>query len=142
MRLGARVAAIDTARLAVVLADGGRSPTTRCCSPPAPIRYASTFQAPTCRSVHYLRTLADSRAIIAGQATPRRVAVIGASFIGLEVAASLRARGLEVHVVAPEARPLERVLGPELGDYHRACTRSTASSFTSAHTRRRSTQRA
>jgi NADPH-dependent 2,4-dienoyl-CoA reductase/sulfur reductase-like enzyme len=71
--------------------------------------------------VFTLRSLADSRAIIkrATAAGVQRAAVIGASFIGLEAAASLRARGLKVCVVGPEARPLERVLGPELGDFVR-----------------------
>jgi NADPH-dependent 2,4-dienoyl-CoA reductase/sulfur reductase-like enzyme/nitrite reductase/ring-hydroxylating ferredoxin subunit len=70
--------------------------------------------------VHVLRALADSRAIIARAKQAQRAVVIGASFIGLEVAASLRARKIEVHVVAPERRPLERVLGREYGDFIRA----------------------
>ena len=69
--------------------------------------------------VHYLRTLADSRRIIEAAKQSKHAVVIGGSFIGLETAASLRARDVDVHLVAPEAVPLERVMGRELGDFIR-----------------------
>ena len=61
------------------------------------------------------RTFADSRAIVAKAATAKSAVVVGASFIGLEVAASLRERSLDVHVVAPENVPMLRTLGAEAG---------------------------
>ena len=67
----------------------------------------------------YLRTFADSKAIIAKAASAKRVLVVGASFIGLEVAASLRTRGISVDVVAPDRQPLERVMGAEVGVFVR-----------------------
>jgi len=67
--------------------------------------------------VHVLRTLADSRAIIAAAQKGRGAAIIGAGFIGLEVAASLRAREVEVAVVAPEEIPLARIMGDEVGRF-------------------------
>ena len=69
--------------------------------------------------IFYLRTWSDADALRAAAGTAQRVVVIGASFIGLETAASLRERGLEVTVVGAEERPLERVLGREVGDFIR-----------------------
>lgn len=69
--------------------------------------------------VHVLRTLRDADAIMRAAEQARRVAIVGASFIALEVAASLRARGLEVHVAAPETVPLARVMGDEIGRWVR-----------------------
>jgi NADPH-dependent 2,4-dienoyl-CoA reductase/sulfur reductase-like enzyme/nitrite reductase/ring-hydroxylating ferredoxin subunit len=67
--------------------------------------------------VHYLRSLEDSRAIIAALEDATRVAVIGAGFIGLEVAASLRHREIEITVIAPEEVPLASLVGQTLGHF-------------------------
>ncbi|MDE2090562.1 MAG: FAD-dependent oxidoreductase [Gammaproteobacteria bacterium] len=84
--------------------------------------------------VHYLRSLADSRGIIAAiEAGAKRFVVIGASFIGLEVAASLRARAVEVRVVAPEKIPMERVFGPRLGGFVRRLHESKGVQFNLGH---------
>ncbi|HEY1751374.1 MAG TPA: FAD-dependent oxidoreductase [Caulobacteraceae bacterium] len=68
------------------------------------------------QGAHVLRSMADAKAIIAAADGARRAVIVGASFIGLEVAAALRHRGLEVHVAAPETIPLARVLGDALGE--------------------------
>jgi 3-phenylpropionate/trans-cinnamate dioxygenase ferredoxin reductase subunit len=69
--------------------------------------------------VHVLRTFEDSDALRAVLDGGGRLVVIGAGWIGCEVAASARQRGMEVTVVEPLSVPLERVLGPELGAFYR-----------------------
>ena len=68
--------------------------------------------------VHYLRSLADSEALASRLDAGGRVVVIGAGWIGAEVAASARQKGLEVALVEMASVPLERVLGPELGAFY------------------------
>ncbi|MGC2392883.1 MAG: FAD-dependent oxidoreductase [Methylovirgula sp.] len=116
LRLGARATAIDPKGRSVTLADGGSHSydALLLATGAEPVRL--NVPGADGANVHYLRTFADSRAIIAAAETAKRAVIIGASFIGLEVAASLRKRGLEVDVIGPEARPLEGILGPEIGD--------------------------
>jgi NADPH-dependent 2,4-dienoyl-CoA reductase/sulfur reductase-like enzyme/nitrite reductase/ring-hydroxylating ferredoxin subunit len=121
LRLNTQVTAIDAKERKVVLANGAALPFDRLllATGAEPVRLP--IPGADQPHVHTLRTLADSRAIIASAtAGAKRALVIGASFIGLEVAASLRARNLEVHVVAPEERPMARILGDEIGDFVRA----------------------
>ncbi|SFV34316.1 apoptosis inducing factor family protein [Hyphomicrobium facile] len=120
VRLGARVASIDTTARIVTLEDGGRIEfdALLLATGASPVRL--DIPGADLAKLRYLRTFDDSVALIDEAKTAKRVAVIGASFIGLETAAALRERGLEVHVIGPQSRPLERVLGPELGDMIKA----------------------
>jgi 3-phenylpropionate/trans-cinnamate dioxygenase ferredoxin reductase component len=69
--------------------------------------------------VHYLRTLGDSDALRARLDAGGRLVVVGAGWIGCEVAASARQRGIEVTVIAPHSVPFARVLGSEVGAIYR-----------------------
>jgi NADPH-dependent 2,4-dienoyl-CoA reductase/sulfur reductase-like enzyme/nitrite reductase/ring-hydroxylating ferredoxin subunit len=118
--IGVEAVAIETEKRTVRLSDGRSLPfdALLIATGAEPVRLA--VPGAELPHVHTLRSFADSRAISEAAKTARHAVVIGASFIGLEVAASLVERGLKVQVVARSARPLEKVLGRDLGDFIRA----------------------
>ena len=119
LRLSTSASRIDTLARTVVMADGTRHPFHRLllATGAEPVRLP--IPGADAPHVFTLRSLADSRAIIARAAGAKSAVVLGSGFIGLEVAAALSARGLRLHVVSLDAHPLERVLGAHLGDFIR-----------------------
>ncbi|MCA8089473.1 FAD-dependent oxidoreductase [Burkholderia anthina] len=119
LRLGTRVEAIDRAALRVQLDDGATLPYARLVL--ATGSRVRAFGGPVDEGVvpHYVRTVADARALRAQLAPGRRVAVLGGGFIGLEVAAAARQIGCDVTVIDPAARLLQRALPEVVGAYAR-----------------------
>jgi apoptosis-inducing factor 3 len=134
LRLGTTATAIDIAARRVVLDHGEAVGFDKLllATGAEPIR----LQLPGAELPHVrtLRSLSDSRDLIARAKSGTRAVIVGASFIGLEVAAALRHRNVAVDVVAPEQRPMERVLGPVLGDFVRSLHETHGVVFHLGHT--------
>jgi NADPH-dependent 2,4-dienoyl-CoA reductase/sulfur reductase-like enzyme/nitrite reductase/ring-hydroxylating ferredoxin subunit len=120
LKLETEAAALDAKQKTVTLADGSTVKFDKLLLATGAEPVKLPVPGANFPHVHVLRSLSDSRAIIKAAENAKRAVVVGASFIGLEAAAALRARQIEVHVVAPEKRPLEKVFGPDLGDFVRA----------------------
>jgi apoptosis-inducing factor 3 len=129
LRLGTEVKRIDAVARRVMLASGEVIPFTKLllATGAEPIR----LQCPGADLPHVrtLRSLTDCRSIRERAKPGTQAVIVGASFIGLEAAAALRQRQVQIHVVAPEARPMERVLGPAMGDFVRSLHESHGTAF-------------
>lgn len=120
LHVATTVQRIDTTARNVVTSDGRSFAFDRLLLAPGADPVRLPIPGAEGQHVFTLRSLADSRAIVERAKSARTAVVLGSGFIGLEVAASLRTRGLDVHVISLDHRPLERVLGPELGDLVRS----------------------
>ncbi len=118
-RLARKVARVDPAARTLTFADGTTLAYDAALLATGGIPRTLDLPGADLPGVFLLRTAADAEAIVAAAEHARRAVVIGAAFIGMEAAASLRERGLEVTVVAQQAAPFERQLGPQIGNAFR-----------------------
>jgi NADPH-dependent 2,4-dienoyl-CoA reductase/sulfur reductase-like enzyme/nitrite reductase/ring-hydroxylating ferredoxin subunit len=116
LRLGTRVEAIDLDRREVSWGSGERLQFDRLLLATGAEPKRLDNEAFPDERVLTLRSFADARAIIEHAKAGSRASILGSSFIGLEAAAALRQRGVEVTVISPETTPFERVFGRELGE--------------------------
>jgi len=131
--LGSSVSVIDTAARQVTLGSGQE------------LRYQKLLIATGGRNrrlnvpgaglpgIHYLRTIAECEAIKAEAIPGRRAVIVGMSFIGSEVAASLTQLGVRVTAIFPGRFPLERVLGREIGTLMDAIHRANGVDLLAGH---------
>jgi NADPH-dependent 2,4-dienoyl-CoA reductase/sulfur reductase-like enzyme/nitrite reductase/ring-hydroxylating ferredoxin subunit len=115
LRTNTRVVSLDARSRTLSLADGGTLQGDRVLLATGGVALRIAIPGSELPGCFTLRSLQDADALIARLAQAERVVLLGASFIALEAASSLRHRGLEVHVVAPESIPLVRVFGERIG---------------------------
>jgi apoptosis-inducing factor 3 len=115
LMLGKNVTGVNTRSKTIALETGESIAYDRLLLATGSIPRKLNVPGETLANIFTLRSYNDSRALIKACEKATRVVVVGASFIGLESAVSLRKRGLPVTVVAPEAVPFERILGMEIG---------------------------
>ncbi len=118
IELGCRVAALDIARNEATLDDGRVVVFGRCVLATGGKVRRLACPGSDLAGIHYLRTVADVDAIRDGLAKPGRLGVIGAGYVGLEVAAAAREMGHEVVVVEAQARVLQRVTSPVVSAFY------------------------
>lgn len=119
---GVRVSRIDRANQRLELADGSQLAYDKLAiatgGRPRPLSVPNAAVAERCANFHYLRTLDDVEQIRAQLAPGKRLAIVGGGYIGLEVAASAIAQGLQVTVLEALPRVLQRVTAAELSAYY------------------------
>lgn len=117
-----RVSRIDRANQRLELADGSQLAYDKLAiatgGRPRPLSVPNAAVAERCANFHYLRTLDDVEQIRAQLAPGKRLAIVGGGYIGLEVAASAIAQGLQVTVLEALPRVLQRVTAAELSAYY------------------------
>ena len=114
-RLRREIAAVDAASATVRFTDGSTLTYDAALLATGGTPKAPKLPGADLGGVFLLRTAAHADAILAAAEKARHVVVVGGGFIGMEVAASLRERGLDVTVVMPESAPFEGPLGPMIG---------------------------
>ncbi|SKA30576.1 FAD-dependent oxidoreductase [Consotaella salsifontis] len=119
LRLKSTVARIDLGARAVILEGGEHVPFDSLVLATGAEPKRPELPGATSQNAFVLRSLSDAEAIIEKAGSAKSVAILGASFIGLEVAASMISRGLAVHVVAPGKVSFEKVMGAGVGGYVR-----------------------
>ncbi|MDL1867329.1 Rieske 2Fe-2S domain-containing protein [Betaproteobacteria bacterium PRO4] len=119
LHLRTKVTSIDTVARTVLTSDGQVFPFDRLLLATGAEPVRPPIPGAGQNHVFTLRTLADSRAIIQQAKHAKSAVVLGSGFIGLEAAAALRARGLDVHVISLDQEPLEKILGTKLGVFIR-----------------------